>query len=156
MAKCPKRRRYKDNPYRINCENNIYFISFMDSQKRLQNIEIAKEIYDVFNKSELKDLSHMNEYDNHIEHLELPEEIITYKSLNKPLSLEEIVENNIIHSQLWLAIKKLPQIQKHRTILYFYKGMTLEKIAKLDNCSVTAVKHSLDDAIKNLKKILKN
>lgn len=67
MSKRPKRRKYKDNPYTLNeiTINNKYFISFRDSRVEYNNVEVSKDIYELFNYYELKDLSQMNEYDNH-------------------------------------------------------------------------------------------
>ena len=75
MSKRPKRRKYKDNPYTLKeiTINNKYFISFRDSRGEYNNVEISKEIYELFDYYELRDLSQMNEYDNHIEHSEIYE-----------------------------------------------------------------------------------
>lgn len=64
----PKRRRYKDNPYRLEIDNvcKVYIVSFKDSQGIIQKIEISEEIFNALDKFELEDLSEMNEYDNHI------------------------------------------------------------------------------------------
>ena len=71
MENRPKRRIYKDNPYNLEINNSKYIINFYDSKKVLQKIEVSEEVFSVFDKSELKDLSQMNEYDNHIEHAAL-------------------------------------------------------------------------------------
>ena len=67
MSKRPKRRKYKDNPYTLNeiTINNKYFISFRDSRGEYNNVEVSKDIYELFNYYELRDLSQMNEYDNY-------------------------------------------------------------------------------------------
>ena len=63
MSKRPKRRKYRDNPYTLNeiTINNKYFISFKDSRGEYNNVEISKEIYELFDYYELRDLSQMNE-----------------------------------------------------------------------------------------------
>ena len=157
MDKRPKRRRYKDNPYEIDRDsiNNKYFIKFKDSQKKLQIIEINQSIYKVFNEFELKDLSEMNEYDNHIEYSTLIESTLYKRAATIQKSVYEQVEENILHDNLKKAIDLLPTIQKRRLKMYFFEDMTLQEIALKEQCSKSAVKHSIDDGLSNLKKNLK-
>ena len=156
MENRPKRRRYKDNPYNLEINNSKYIINFYDSKKVLQKIEVSEEVFSVFDKSELKDLSQMNEYDNHIEHAALFEEVLNKRAINKTKLTEEIAESNIITEELLNAIKELQTTQKRRLILYYLYDYTLEEIAIKEHCSKVAIKYSLDIAIKNLKKNLKN
>jgi RNA polymerase sigma-70 factor (ECF subfamily) len=155
MENRPKRRRYKDNPYNLEINNSKYIINFYDSKKVLQKIEVSEEVFSVFDKSELKDLSQMNEYDNHIEHAALFEEVLNKRAINKTKLTEEIAESNIITEELLNAIKELQTTQKRRLILYYLYDYTLEEIAIKEHCSKVAIKYSLDIAIKNLKKNLK-
>lgn len=98
MDKRPKRRKFKDNPYTLtsNRDLNIYIVSFKDSKNINQNIYVTKEIYDVFNESELKELSQLHEFDNYIEHLDLREEQLHKRVKEKPIELEDIVFNKIL------------------------------------------------------------
>ena len=155
MENRPKRRRYKDNPYNLEINNSKYIINFYDSKKVLQKIEVSEEVFSVFDKSELKDLSQMNEYDNHIEHAALFEEVLNKRAINKTKLTEEIAESNIITEELLNAIKELQTTQKRRLILYYLYDYTLEEIAIKEHCSKVAIKYSLDISIKNLKKNLK-
>ena len=93
MSKRPKRRKYKDNPYTLNeiTINNKYFISFKDGRGEYNNVEISKEIYELFDYYELRDLSQMNEYDNHIEHSEIYENNLNKRAIKKEKSIEEII-----------------------------------------------------------------
>ncbi len=97
----------------------------------------------------------MNEYDNHIEHAALFEEVLNKRAINKTKLTEEIAESNIITEELLNAIKELQTTQKRRLILYYLYDYTLEEIAIKEHCSKVAIKYSLDIAIKNLKKNLK-
>ena len=128
MENRPKRRRYKDNPYNLEINNSKYIINFYDSKKVLQKIEVSEEVFSVFDKSELKDLSQMNEYDNHIEHAALFEEVLNKRAINKTKLTEEIAESNIITEELLNAIKELQTTQKRRLILYYLYDYTLEEI----------------------------
>ena len=132
----------------------MYNISF-NYNKKYYGLEISKELYSLFDKFELEDISYMNKYDRHIEHLPL-DEIQSHKRINKrEKSLEETVIENIEKQRLYTAIDKLPQIQRKRIYLYYFNNMTQKEIAVYDGCSIRAVQYSLDITIKNLKKFLK-
>ena len=53
------------------------------------------------------------------------------------------------------ALDKLPSVQRRRCILYFYHGLDEKEIAKAEGVTQQMVSKSLDQAIKNLKGILK-
>ena len=53
------------------------------------------------------------------------------------------------------ALDKLPQVQRRRCILYFYHGLDEKEIAKAEGVTQQMVSKSLDQAMKNLKGILK-
>ena len=71
-------KKYKDNPYTIYIEDNKYYIKFNN-----KTLEIEKEIYDVFDLSERHDRKELNEVSNHIEHLDLSDESIYFRSKYK-------------------------------------------------------------------------
>ena len=97
----------------------------------------------------------MNEYDNHIEHSTLIESTLYKRAATIQKSVYEQVEENILHDNLKKAIDLLPTIQKRRLKMYFFEDMTLQEIALKEQCSKSAVKHSIDDGLSNLKKNLK-
>lgn len=149
-----KRRRSKDNPYKMDCLGNKYKINFKYNGEN-KDIKISKELYDLFNKFELEDLSYMNKYDRHIEHLHL-DEIQMYNRLklsNK--NLENEVIEDLENQDLHIAIKKLPQIQRRRIYLYYFCNMKQREIALQEKTSIRAIQYSLECALKNLKKFLK-
>ncbi len=116
MTKMPKRRKSKDNPYTLGYDDyrQIYTISFKDINNFLQTIEIDELLYNEFNKFELEDISQMNKFDNHIEHLEISDEMLYKKAFIKQSSIEEIVEEKIQIEQLKKNINELPLIQRKR------------------------------------------
>lgn len=157
MDKFPKRRKDKDNPYVLgfNSNTNSYTITFIDSLKILQTIEITEEMYLEFNKFELDDLSYMNKFDRHIEHLEQTDESIYNRTLKKSDDLCDLVFNNILYEELNKEINYLPDIQKRRLKMYFFDGLTLKKISEIEGCSIRSIKYSIDIAINKLSKKLK-
>lgn len=157
MAERPKRRKYKDNPYTLSyCEEkNIYIISFRDVERHLQNIEVSKEIYQAFDRFELDDIKELNEYDRHIEHSEVFENNLTEKAMDKPMLVDEIVENEVINEELKKAIDSLSDIQRRRIKMYYFENMNLREIAAKENCAIMSVKDSINVGLKKLKEILK-
>ena len=107
MAERPKRRKYKDNPYTLKYveEKNIYIVSFKDVKGHLQEVEVSKEIYKVFDLFELQDIRELNEYDRHIEHSEIYENNLEVRAKDKPLSLEDEVIRKSTLDELKKAIE---------------------------------------------------
>lgn len=154
----PKRRKYKDNPYNLSSDkkNGLYYVSFIDSRGNLQYIEINKAIFDELNRFELKDVSQMNEYDNHIEHLELSdEELYHRRKIDTNDYYNENILNKILIKDLLSEIRKLPILQKNRLIKYYFYNMSYEQIAKEEGISKIAVKYSIDIAIEKIIKKFK-
>lgn len=154
MQKRPKRRKYKDNPYTLSVDNDTYKVTFIDSLNKNQIIEINKNIFETLDKFELEDLSEMNKYDRHIEHLAL-EDISYNRILYKNESVEDEVLKQIEYNELKLGILKLSEVQRRRLVLYFFYNLTLREIADIDNCSPRAVKDSIDISLQKLKKFIK-
>ena len=157
VDKRPKRRKHKDNPYVLNSikEKNIYTVAFYDDTGRYNEVDIDPKVFNLLNQFELDDLKELNEYDRHIEHLEQSDEELYKKAKNKISDLETNIFKSFVYEDLYNCISKLSEVQKRRIKLYFFEDMTLEEIAKKEHCSKVAVKHSIDDAIKKLQKILK-
>jgi RNA polymerase sigma-70 factor (ECF subfamily) len=150
----PKRRKDKYNPYTIKEQSGRYFLSFQDGQSVPHELEIPKALYDLFNAFELRDLSYFNEVDRHIEQLELTEAALHRRAFSAPESTEELalafIENELLHR----AIAELPKTQRRRLTLYYFGGLTYEKIAALEGCSHPAIIKSIAAAIEKLKSFL--
>ena len=155
MIKSPKRIKYKDNPYEIKVINEKYFVSFKDSNNNKQNIRVSSQIFEVFNESELHDLSELNEYDRHIEHSEVFDITLYHKASNESYSLEKEVEDKLFHQELKKCIRMLPEVQKRRIIKYYFEDKNEYEIAKEEATTHQAVNKSLKQAREKLKEILK-
>lgn len=153
--KHPNRKKDKHNPYTLIIEEGRYYLSFKDGRGVMQNIEIDKVLYELFNRFELEDISHLNRVSRHIEHSELTESSLNDRAFYKAESLEETVSRSIEYELLHKAISKLPETQRRRLLLYFFGEMTYEQIAELEGCKYQAVQSSIYAAIKALRKILK-
>lgn len=150
--KHPNRKKDKHNPYTLMIVEGRYYLSFKDARGVMQNIEIDKVLYELFNRFELEDISHLNRVSRHIEHSELTEASLNERAFYKAESLEESVSRSIEYELLHKAISKLPETQRRRLLLYFFGEMTYEQVAELEGCTKRAVKFSVDLAIEKLKK----
>lgn len=158
MNKRPKRRRSKDNPYILNFNDgrNVYTVSFKDVYGNIQIVDVDEKIYNCLDKFELKDLSEMNEYDRHIEHSNIYENKINDRAFLQAESVEDIVENKLISDKLKNAIDELSVIQRKRIKMYYFEGLSQKEIAEIEGVSLRAVQYTLNEAISELRKILKN
>ena len=158
MANMPKRRKSKDNPYSLNYneENNTYKVSFKDGINIFHEIEVSEKIYEAFDKFELEDISQMHKYERHIEHSEIYENTLNNRAVDKPVSLEQEVENKIMVDELKNAINLLSEVQKRRLKMYYFEDMTLKQIADIEGCSPKNIFKSIEQAKENIKKNLKN
>lgn len=151
----PKRRKDKYNPYEIyQTEDGKYHLSFRDSQGIQQHLELEESLYAAFNDFELEDLSYLNVVDRHYEQSQLTEISINRRVFQKEELLEEQVMKKLEMEQLHNAIAQLPAIQQRRLILYYFVGLTYERIAEMEHCSRQAVMKSVSAAEQKLKKLL--
>lgn len=150
----PKRRKDKYNPYTIFEKDGRFFLSFRDGQAVQYDIEIDKSLFDVLNQFELDDLSILNEWDRHIEHFEQTEQSLNRRAYYKAESVEDAVLRNIEYERLHRAISELPETQRRRLTLYYFRGLTYEQIAEMEGCSHPAVIKSVSAAIEKIRKIL--
>lgn len=158
MDKNPKRRKYQDNPYLISKdeEKNLYIVTFKDGTGLMQEVEITKEIWEVFDEYERLDLSQMNEFDNHIEHSEIYEEGLVIRAKEKTLNLEDEFIRQATFEELKGAIDMLPKIHKRRIKLYYFEDKNEVEIAEIEQTTQQAISKSLKIAREKLKNILKN
>lgn len=155
MENRPKRRKHKDNPYELNIIDSKYIVNFKDNKKEIHCVEVNQQIYEMFDKFELKDLSELNEYDNHIEHSKLYEETLERRIVHKQELIEDVIIRKVTFEKLHVAIQQLSEIEKRRIKMYYFEDKTLEEIAKIENTSHQAISKSLQNSIKKLKNLLK-
>lgn len=74
--------------------------------------------------------------------------------MDKPVSLEEVIETKLLNEDLKKAINSLSDIQKRRIKMYYFEDKTLREIAEIEHCKIMSVKDSIDVGIKKIKKIL--
>ena len=118
--KRPKRKRKIDNPYFLewNESEDNYNIIFNDSKGFLKRVCVSENVFNAMDRFELDDVSELNEFSRHIEHLNIIEnDFVLYKrTLVKEKLISDIVEQSIDFEKLWDAINRLSNIQKRRII----------------------------------------
>ncbi len=155
MDKRPKRRKDKYNPYTLEMVNGKFYITFTDSNKTKQRVEVSKEVYDCFDEYELIDISSMNEYDRHIEHSELRELTLEKRVLNSAISMCDVAENAHISKAVRKAIDTLPAVQRQRLIKYYFQSKNYKEIAEEERCKYQCVQRSIYRAKAKLGILLK-
>lgn len=149
----PKRRRDKQNPYRIYEIDGQYYVTFKEG-KEIRNLKVTKEVFNAFDEFELNDKSYLNEWDRHIEHSDVWETSINERAVEETESVEETVLRRIEYEKLHIAIEQLPEVQRRRIELYYFEGLTYEQIAEVENCKHPAVMKSVKAALEKIKKFL--
>lgn len=152
----PKRRKANDNPYEIftvgiKTDHPHFFVRFTDGAGEHRCLEITEELYQALNEFELRDLSFLNEVDNHYEQSELTEASLHERAVSNQKSVEETVLQHLQSERLHSAIAQLPELQRRRLVLYYFGNYTYEQIGEMEGCTKRAVKFSIDIAIRTLK-----
>lgn len=157
MAKMPKRNKSKDNPYTLDFDevNNTYTVEFVDNKKVIHKVEISEEVYQAFDKFELEDISQIHKYRKHIEHSEVYEETLNNKMIDKPITIEDEVEQKLLLEDIKEAFNVLTDTQKRRFKMYYFDDMNFKKIASEEGCDESSVRESIYKGIEKIQKKLK-
>ncbi|MDO5556955.1 MAG: hypothetical protein Q4G05_01740 [Clostridia bacterium] len=158
MVKDPKRRKCKENPYRLNFEKEI--VSFIDSKGILQEVKVSSEVFELFDSFELEDISYLHKVDKYADfrnydNSELMDAIIYHNTQDTNKSIIDIIQEQEEIDLLYKLINDLPEIQKRRIKKYFFDNKTFNEIAIEESCTKRAVKFSIDIALKNILEKIK-
>lgn len=137
-------------------KKRVYIILKDKSKKVINSIRKKELLKKEFEKQKKENKSQRNEFDRHIEHLHLTDVQINKRAIHKISNPEEILLEKEGEQEIIRAIWNLPTPQNRRVYMRIVDEFSLTEIAKIENCSVPAIKQSLDIGIKKLRKILKN
>ncbi|MBU5426894.1 hypothetical protein KQI41_10775 [Tissierella pigra] len=132
-----------------------YYVSFFDGNYVLHRIEINFDIYSALFELNKRDRNLTRSDERNLEHSELTDETLSRRIFEKSKGIEEIILEKEMKTEFWKAIGELPDVQRKRLLLYYDYGFSLKEIAKMENCSIRAVKYSIDIAKKKLKEKIK-
>lgn len=149
MDKRPSRRKFMDNPYRLESieKKEIYIIKFTDNKGNKHSIQVDKKVFNLFDESEKYENAKFFEYYKYFNHKN-----ININNIKNKSSVEDFVLNKITTEKLKNLLNSLPEIQKRRIIKYFFENKTYEEIGNEEGCSKMAVKYSVDIALQKLSK----
>ena len=154
-VKHPKRKKDKQNPYTLSIENGKEYISFHDTEGTYRKIEVTHVLFSQFNDFELEDISYLNTVSRHYEFSELTEQAINERAFLPQEPIEDAVFRKLQYAQLYTEIQTLPDKQRERLILYYFRNYTYAQIAEMEGCTVMPVKRSIDKALAQLAKLMK-
>ena len=157
----PKRRKDKDNPYEIftagiDTDEPHFYISFSNGKEVKMCMEIKKELYDLFDRFELDDISFLNEQERHYALPESGNKAPVESIADESENVEDAVIAKMQNQMLREAIKGLPEVQRRRLILHCFHGLSYEKIARLEGCAYQPVQRSVERAKEKIEKFFKN
>ena len=132
-----------------------YFVSFTDGYGEFQRLEINMDIYSALFDLNKTDRNLTRSDERNLEHSELTDETLIKRSFKRPKGIEELILEKEMKKLFWQAIGELPDVQRKRLLLYYDYGFSLKEIAKMENCSIRAIKYSIDIAKKNLEEKIK-
>lgn len=131
-----------------------YFISFKDGQSVSHETEVSHAVYLEFIAFRKKNRNLQGFDERHREYSELTDETLNRRARHTPKSVEDIIVERERAEAYRLAVAELPEIQRRRFVLYYEHELTFEKIGKMEGCSATSVKASVDRAKAKIKKKL--
>ena len=100
--------------------------------------------------------SQRNEFDRHIEHLQLTECQINIRAVHKAPSMEEMLLEKEGEREIIRKIWDLPIPQNRRVYMFIVDEFSLTEIARIEKRDVSVIKRSVDAGIRKLQKNLKN
>ncbi len=75
-------------------------------------------------------------------------------ALVTPDAIEPDQETNLVHEQLWQAVRKLPEKQRDAMLLVFAEDLSHGAAAKIMDCAESTVSWHIHEAKKKLKELL--
>jgi RNA polymerase sigma-70 factor (ECF subfamily) len=131
-----------------------YFVSFKDGQAIMREVEVNREIYLALDDCRKHEKRQRSFYERHQEYSELTDETLNSRARHTPKTVEDTIVEMERSAVLRKAVAELPEIQRRRFTLYCDEGMTYAAIGRLEGCSATSVKDSVDRAkAKVIKKL---
>lgn len=136
---------------KINLKEIYYFV------KQDSFLEVQDEVLKVFKDydKENHNYDEKRKYWNAVFSLDATPALENHAT-KKSKTTEEIVIENYIKNLVMKAIGELTPVQKRRIVAYYFYEMRIVDIARMEQVDKRAVRDSLMQAEKKLKKILKN
>lgn len=157
MKKYSKIKRELIDTYIIfsNRDESKNVVVFKDTTGKSRVIRVDKILREEYKKRKSEENSYNIKFSRYIEHSEQTENSLSKKTINKTISLEDVVISNIGAERIIREIWRLPVPQNRRVYMYIVDEFSLTEIAKIENRAIPSIKESVDRGLDNLRKNLK-
>lgn len=129
------------------------YIKIKDYNGKTIEIDVSDEIIKLYYEEKKRQERERYEKRKHIDSHNLDDYIVTMKAITE--TLEETYFKRQKIREIMEIVESCSAIQRKRFYLYFMCGYTYEEIAKIQQCSKTAVIKSIKMILKKLKKLIK-
>lgn len=120
------------------------------------SIEVSDEIGAVLLESKREENNYLRRMYRHKAHYSLDrDDGIENSVLFVAMTPEELYERKVTMEQLYAAIATLPDKQAKRIYAHFFLGMSKTAIAKAEGVNESAIRKSLDRALRDIEIFLK-
>jgi len=133
-----------------------YYLSFRDAVGSVVDVEVGADAYDAVREFELIEARIAWSDRRHVERFALSNEEIDKRARHEHTTTEKTALLRLCSDEIAKGIEDLTCTQRRRFLLHRFKGMTLKEISIIEGASVSVVHHSVRQAEKKLKKIMKN
>ena len=138
-------------------ENPDCFVEVPDSDVEAFRAGLTKEIANVYFKEQHEENAYQRRVYWHKAHYSLDQDDgIENHVAEKVPDPFEIISEKLTREQLLAAIDSLPEKQAKRVYAYFILEMSMTEIALSEGVNNSQITRSIDKALANLKKILRN
>ena len=118
-------------------------------------IEVTDEVAEALMASKRAEAAHAERvrYNRAYYSLDCDDGIEYSACLHEP-SPQELMDRKELFFRLWNALNSLPEIQGRRVDAYLIQGKSYREIAREEGVDKSAVRHSVESGIKQMKKYL--
>ena len=145
--------RFYDSRLTNNTTDNRNFVSVVQSNGRIEEIEVSQITYEALDDLQREYWRIERKEARHTLHLEMMAErdIPHEYHIGSP---EQLLIEQVETIEIQSALQRIPTAQQKRFLLRHLVGLSLKQIAEIEGCSERAIKYSLTAAQKNLQEIL--
>ena len=118
-------------------------------------IEVSEEVAEELHTSRRREAAHAERvrYNKEFYSLDCDDGIEYTACLHEP-SPQELMDRKELFFRLWNALNSLPELQGRRADAHLIQGKSYRQIAREEGVDKSAVRHSVESGIKQMKKYL--
>ena len=124
-------------------------IYITNSEGSLEKVEVSEEIAFVIDSLRCEEESQLRQNRRYLDFYSCDITLCSSSS-----NIEDKVMEHETMKAIFSALDKLTEKERKRIISYYFKNLTYEQVAKIENTSTTAIFKSVVKALEKLKKFL--